>query len=128
MRVYDKEANFLLCQDSLKINGVGLGVGAAQFVRCLPQMLEALGSIILNAYKPALWCSSNSSTLGSEGGEQKELKVILYYLAVDFKASLHYTIPSLKSRNERLMVLHSQKLSLKEGHRPVLASKLAKKH
>lgn len=50
-----KLTDFLLCQDSLEINGVGLGVGAAQFVGCLPQMLEALGSIILNAYKPALW-------------------------------------------------------------------------
>lgn len=40
-----KLTDFLLCQDSLEINGVGLGVGAAQFVGCLPQMLEALGSI-----------------------------------------------------------------------------------
>lgn len=70
----------------------------------------------------------NFSTLGSEGGEQKELTVLLYYTAVDFKASLHYMTPSLKSRNERLMVFHSQKLSLKEGHRPVLANKLARKH
>lgn len=61
-------------------------------------------------------------------GEQKELKVILYYIAVDFKARLHYMRPSLKSKNERLMVFHNQKLSLKEGHRPVLANKLAKKH
>lgn len=52
-----KLTDFLFCQDSLEINGVGLGVGAAQFVRCLPKMLEVLGSIILNAYKPALWCS-----------------------------------------------------------------------
>lgn len=61
-------------------------------------------------------------------GEQKELTVILYYIAVDFKASLYYMRPSLQSRNERLMVFHSQKLSLKESHRPVLANKLAKKH
>ena len=58
LRVYEEEADSLLCQDSLEINGVGLGVSAAQFVGCLPQMLEALGSIILNAYKPALWRSS----------------------------------------------------------------------
>lgn len=51
-----KLTDFLLCQDSLEING--MGVGSAQFVGCLPQMLEALGSIILNAYKPALWRSS----------------------------------------------------------------------
>lgn len=56
------------------------------------------------------------------------MKVILYYIAVDFKARLHYMRPSLKSKNERLMVFHNQKLSLKEGHRPVLTNKLAKKH
>lgn len=76
--------------------------------------------MVLYSVIPALWAV--------RVGEQKELKVILYYIAGDFKASLHYMRASLKSRNERLMVFHSQKLSLKEGHRPVLANKLAKKH
>lgn len=58
--VYEEEASWLSTSSGYPQDD-GMGLGAAQ--------LEALASIIVSAYKPALAAlACNSSTLGSGGG------------------------------------------------------------
>lgn len=65
--VSEEEADFVLCQDSLEVRGMQLWV--------TPPVLGALGSI-LNACKPAvLAIARDSSTLGSGGWGDKELRL-----------------------------------------------------